>query len=216
MAGLGSQRQPATWRGLPAWRVASGQVWVVVCPERGGKITSLFDVKARREWLVPAPIQPLRALTYGSLWSAYEMCGWDDAFPTLGDCAHPGPGRAADVRLPDHGEVWALPWADETDRADAAVMTSVRGAALRYRLRRKLSVDGPTLRLDYTLDNEGPDPIPFQWAAHPLIGTRPDSEVVTPVPVARGPGSVPRFAPTDAGLGWATVVDRGSGHWLRL
>lgn len=169
MAELGSERQPATWRGLPAWRVASGDVWVVVCPARGAKITSLFDVRGAREWLTTAAPGELRPLTYGALWSAYEMCGWDEVFPTLGECAHPGPGRSTGVRLPDHGEVWSVPWDDETPDDGAHVVCSVSGVALPYRLRRTVRVDGPTLRLDYELTNTGEDPLPFQWVPHLLV-----------------------------------------------
>ena len=215
MAGLGSERQPATWRGLPAWRVASNELWAVVCPERGGKIASLFDVRTGREWLVPAPLRPLRPLTYGSLWSAYEMAGWDEVFPTLGECAHPGPGRATGVRLPDHGEVWALPWTDETPADGAEVVCSVAGAALPYRLRRTLSVDGPALRLDYELANDGVDPLPCQWLAHPLIGVRPDTELLVAGDVDLS-GRGLRFAPMDTTVASAIAVDRDSGAWLRL
>jgi hypothetical protein len=189
----------------------------MICPPRGGRISSLFDPHAGREWLVPAPLRPLRAVTHGSLWSAYEMCGWDDAFPTIGDCAHPGPGRATGVRLPDHGEVWSMAWEDETEAVDPggeAVVLSAVGAALPYRLTRRFMIDGPTVRLDYSLANEGADALPFQWAAYPLVLLRPDSEVVTPVPVAAGPGL--RFPAGDEAVEWAAVVDRETGNWLHF
>jgi hypothetical protein len=195
---LGFKREPTTWRGVRAWRLAGARLWAVICPERGAKITSLFDAATGREWLVPAPLRPLRPLTYGALWSAYEMCGWDEVCPTLEECAFPGPGRAAGHRLPDHGEVWAMAWEDESGSAlhDPAAVASVLGAALPYRLRRRAAVeDGDTLVLDYELANGGEDALPFQWAAHPLVTAGPAASI-------------------SVGPGWVMIDDRGT--WLRF
>jgi len=204
LAASGFQREPAAWRGLPAWRLAAARLHVVVCPSRGAKITSLFDAATGRQWLVPPPLDPLRPLTYGALWAAYEQCGWDEVCPTLGECAYPGPGRAAGRRLPDHGEVWALPWEDETAAADndtadgaGAVVTSVRGAALPYRLTRRARLEGDSLILDYLLVNEGDDPIVIQWAAHPRLAPGDGLDVT-------------------GGLDSVTAVDAASGGWLRF
>jgi hypothetical protein len=191
MARRASEPERTTWRGLPAWRLAGDRLWAVFCPERGAKITSLFDARTGREWLVPAPLRPLRALTYGSTWSAYEMCGWDEVFPTLQDCAYPGPGRNEGRRLPDHGEVWCMSWAD-----DGPGGATVVGAALPYRLTRSASVADDRLVLDYALTNDGDDAMPFLWAAHPLISLTAGCDVVV------GPGS-------------AAVLDQGR-SWLRL
>lgn len=195
---MGLGREPTAWLARRAWRLAGDRLRVVVCPERGAKIASLLDTATGREWLVPAPLRPLRPLTYGALWSAYECCGWDEVCPTVAECAYPGAGPAAGRRLPDQGEVWALEWTDETGEDDpAAVVVSVMGAALPYRLRRRATVEGDCLALSYTLDNQGPDPLAFQWAPHPLIAADPDAAVYD-------------------GPGWAAVVDAGSKAWLRF
>lgn len=212
---LGFEREPTTWRGLRAWRLGGARVQAVVCPERGARITSLLDTATGREWLVPAPLRPLRPLTYGAAWSAYEACGWDELFPTVGECAHPGPGRAAGRRLPDHGEVWSLPWEDETEAAaDAAVVASVGGAALPYRLRRRaaLSAAGDGLVLDYSLDNLGDADLPFQWAAHPRLAAGPEAGLASApgwAVVADPDGPLLRFEWDRAEVPWCRVASEG-------
>ncbi len=163
-----AERERGDWRGMPAWRVATGDLWVVVCPGWGGKVVSVFHVPTRRECLAPAPLRPPRTPTYGSLWRSYDLFGWDDAFPTMGECAYPGPGRLAGVRLPDHGEVWSRPWDDESAADSADVVLAIRGMALPYLLRKRLSVDGSAVTLAYELVNEGDEPMPYQYAAFPL------------------------------------------------
>ena len=191
-----AERLEATWRGLPAWRIATDELWTIVCPERGGKITSIFHVPEGREWLAPAPLTQVRPLTYGSLYSSYDMCGWDDAFPTFGECDYPGPGRLAGVRLPDHGEVWSREWEDESGPTGPVVM-SIGGVALPYRLRKRVSVEGAALTLDYDLMNEGDEPMPFQWVGHPMLGRR-------------------FVGDTASGDGWVTAMEVGRPGWLRV
>lgn len=189
MAGLGSNREATTWRALRAWRVASDRLSVVVCPKRGARIVSLLDGATGREWLVQPPGgAPLRPLTYGALWSAYEACGWDEVFPTIGECAHPGPGRAAGRRLPDHGEGWSMAWDD-----DAGAAVSVTGAALPYRMRRTATVKDEVLVLGYRVVNDGPDPLPFQWTTCPRLAGE---------------------AAVESGPGWTRAVDGESGASL--
>ncbi len=94
------------------------------------------------------------------------MSGWDEMFPTISACAYPGPGRTW-VTLPDHGEVWALPW--RLVEAESGRLTlAVEGQALPYRLTRTLAFTAPdTLALHYQLVNLGAMPLPYIWAAHP-------------------------------------------------
>lgn len=192
-----AERREANWRGVPAWRVDAEDLRVLVCPERGAKVMSAFHVSTGRDFLLPAPLRPPRPLTYGSLWTAYDACGWDDAFPTLGECAYPGAGRLAGVRLPDHGEVWSRPWSDHSTDGDAAVALSIQGLALPYLLHKRVAVVDHTLRLDYELLNEGDEAMPFQWAAFPLFARRfIDHE--------------------DGGDGWAGFADTERGAWQRL
>jgi galactose mutarotase-like enzyme len=144
---------------------------VVVLPALGAKLASLRHIPSGREWLVQ-PSSPLVPRAYGSSFVGAEMCGWDELLPTIDPCFSPDTGAP----LPDHGEVWAIPW--RVERADAeGVTTVVDGVALEYRLRRRLVVSGPALRLEYELAVTGDRALSLLWAAHPQFACLPGTAV---------------------------------------
>ena len=77
----------------------------------------------------------------------------------------PDPGKGSD--LPDHGEVWMLPWQD-AGTGDGVIRLSVEGRALPYRLSRSLAFSSHrTVRLSYLLKTWETNP----WAicGHPIL-----------------------------------------------
>jgi galactose mutarotase-like enzyme len=82
--------------------------------------------------------------------------------------------------LPDHGEVWALPWR-LLSQSDESLELQVDGVALPYKLRRELRLrDAKTLDMRYTLENVGPEPFIYLWAAHPLFVVDHKSRIELP------------------------------------
>jgi len=171
---------PTEWRGQPAWALESARLRVVTTPAVGAKIVSIYDKIAGHEWLVAPANRPFGLLAYGAVFTAQDMSGWDEMFPTIKPCAYPQPGPYAGAALPDHGEVWALPW--EVIAADGGALTlGVDGRALPYRLTRTLHLDDPaTLRLSYTATNAGDYPIAALWAAHPQFTATPGTRIRLP------------------------------------
>ena len=172
--------RPIRWQGCDAWALESAQLRVVTIPALGAKVVSLLDKRSGREWLAGPGDRPLRAIAYGASFQEQDVSGWDEMFPTIVACAYPGAGGAHGVVLPDHGEVWALPW--QVEQADEDRLTlSVAGRALPYRLTRTLTCRTPdTLDLHYRLTNLGQDAMPYIWAAHPLFACGAAAEIVLP------------------------------------
>ncbi len=170
-----------TWHELPAWALDTPALRVVTVPELGAKIVSIFDKKAGHEWLIPPGSRPPKPITYGAVFVDQDMSGWDEMFPTINACAYPAAGPYAGARLPDHGEVWALPW--DLIRADAGVLElGVNGRALPYRLTRAMTLsDDHTLRLSYAVINTGDAPFFGLWAAHPQFCVTPQTRIQLPV-----------------------------------
>ena len=184
------------WQGLAAWSVESEQVRAVCVPQLGAKIVSLQDKRNGVEWLAGPGERPLRPVAYGASFEQQDMSGWDEMFPTISACLYPGPGERCGVPLPDHGEVWALPWEVE-EAGDEQVRLGVAGRALPYRLARTIRFAAPdTLALDYRLDNLGDDPLPYLWAAHPQFACGAGGEIYLPAQVTRVCNVLP------AGYGW--------------
>lgn len=156
---------------------------VTIDPVRGGKLTSLRDRRSDREWLVPPGDPDGGAAGYGASFVDADMCGWDEMMPTIVACELPTPAGA--VALPDHGEVWSVPW--RVVRSDPrALTTAVEGMALPYRLERTVRLlDDEGIRLSYRLETAGAAPIPVLWAAHPQLRWLPGCRVELPPEIGR-------------------------------
>jgi hypothetical protein len=216
------------WHGAAALRLASAELSAVVLPGHGAKIASLVQLPSGREWLAQ-PDGDLPAPRYGASFADAELCGWDECLPTIDACVSPETGAA----LPDHGEVWALPWRVEAE-GPGLLTTSVEGVALPYRLRRTLVIAGASLRLAYELSAESR--LSLLWAAHPQFAANRGTTVhvavdevleTQPGPVATVPWApaaatdLPRgrsrklYVPPDVRVGSAELRDP-DGAWLRL
>lgn len=176
---------PTTYYGLDAFLLQGDGLAVTVVPQLGAKIVSLLDKHNGLEWLAGPGTRPVKPLAYGAAFEKQDMSGWDEMFPTISACPYPGAGPAHGAALPDHGEVWSLPWALE-DATDKELRLSVSGRALPYRLERTLAFTAPdTLALHYDLVNLGENPLPYIWAAHPQFACGAGAQVVLPPPVTQ-------------------------------
>ena len=169
-----------SYHGYQSLELENAALRVVVVPDAGAKIVSLFDKRAGREWLVtPEQSNPFRAWPVGTEYNPNQCGGWDEMFPTILACAYPGEGPYCGAELPDHGEAWALPWADAGSTPERIAL-ELTGRALPYRLRRVLSLDGDALIMDYMLENCGEAEFAYLWASHPQFACEPGATIVLP------------------------------------
>jgi galactose mutarotase-like enzyme len=174
----------SAWHNLSAWTLENDAMRVVIVPKLGAKIASIYDKRVKREWLIPPTHTPIRPIPYAASFSDYDMNAWDEMFPTIIPVSYPVDGAYKGRMLPDHGEVWALPWAKESGGPGELVL-SVHGIALPYRLERAASLESPsTLRLRYSVTNLGSETMPYLWAAHPLFAVDEQTEIVLPSQVS--------------------------------
>jgi galactose mutarotase-like enzyme len=229
-----------TFRGEPGVALRGDDIEVVVLPRRGAKIASLRHRSSGREWLE----QPIGKLAdppiYGSAFTDAEMFGWDEMIPTITGASYPD-GEYCGTPLPDHGEVWTLPW--ETSLAGEALVCSTIGRVLPYRVTRTMITKGGRLRLEYELSATGSTPLWLLWAAHPQFAVdRRSTRIVLPADVRQLLDVWPRIEPgqvrwpspdveslnglpsgtgrklyalPDAKIGTVGLVDE-DGAWLRL
>jgi hypothetical protein len=180
-----------SWHGLAAWTLENETLRTVVVPELGAKLVSLFDRRSQREWLAGPGARAVRRVPYGAPFHEQDLSGWDEMFPTIVACAYPGPGARRGTPLPDHGEVWALPWTLEAATA-ARLTLSVEGRALPYSLTRTVEfVAADTLQLQYRLVNLGQDAMPYIWAAHPQFACGTAAEIIFPPQVTAVVNTIP-------------------------
>lgn len=149
------------------------QVW----PQFGGRISSLIDKADGYDLLFSYPEELPTRSPYGSSYAASWHAGWDECFPAVASgpyTGHPYDG----IVVPDHGEIWSLP--TTAVPTNNGITTVWNGLRFGYRLTRKLSLDGPNIRLHYALVNLAPFPFCFVWALHPLLGMEKPVELKLP------------------------------------
>ena len=228
------------WRGEPGIALISDEIEVVVLPRRGAKIASLRYPRTQREWLEQPAGELGTPPGYGSGFTDAPMFGWDEMVPTIISCLYPD-GQYQGTPLPDHGEVWTLPW--ETGPAGEALVCSTEGRVLPYRMTRTMRVDGSRLQMAYELAATESMPLWLLWAAHPqfvveghgtrivlppavsqLVDVTPGRKPETirwPSPDAESSLGLPRgvgrklYLPPDAPVGTAGLID-ADGTWMRL
>jgi galactose mutarotase-like enzyme len=159
-----------------------------VLPDHGAKVASLVYKPSQIELLWQNPSTTFLRCSYGDPYTAGEMAGFDEMFPTICECDHPAPPWRGIV-APDHGEVWSLPW--ECRVEGEAVALTVRGVRFPYRLSKTLALDGACLRSRYEAENLCPLPFDFIWAAHPLFNAVEGMEIVVPAGLGAIVNSVP-------------------------
>ena len=167
-----SEVQTIDWQGLAGLKLENERLRIVVLPEMGAKIVSLFDKAYQHEWLVP-PMRPLRMVGYGADFVAQDMSGWDEMMPTINRCTWAGED------LPDHGEIWGIPWTVEADSSSLSAW--VAGRAFPYRFSRSITLEGEaSLVFRYTVHNTGPADLPYLWAAHPQFAADENTRILLP------------------------------------
>ena len=151
---------------------------VQLIPDLGGKISS---IRWRgRELLAANPRKPLRPAHYAASYAAYDASGFDECFPTIGPCRYPEfPWEG--VELPDHGELWSLPWAYQIQ--NDALQLQVHGVRLPYTFARSISfADNGAIRFHYQLANLTRFPLQYLWSSHPLLAPQAGMRILLPEP----------------------------------
>lgn len=199
---------PTIWHTLPALCLESDLTRVVIVPELGAKIVSLFDKTHQHEWLAP-PMRPLKPTSYGANFVSQDMSGWDEMLPTINACDYQG------IHLPDHGEVWSIPWQVE-QTADAAIL-SVNGVALSYRLTRSAAlVASNCLELQYSLANTGDRSFQYLYAAHPQFNADEYTRLVLPSDITQMINVIqddPAWGASGNLHAWPQAIDRNGLSW---
>ncbi len=181
-------KRRATWHGFAAVALENGSLRVVMVPELGGKIASIYDCVTGFEWMAGPGNRSVRPATLGAAYTEYDMSGWDEMFPTISSCVYPEPGPYTGQALPDHGEAWSLPWAFGEGVAEGLeegpedeVSLTVAGRVLPYRLTRRLRLGRERkMTIEYTLVNLGEEAFAYLWTPHPQFACGEGGRLVLP------------------------------------
>jgi len=165
----------------------NGKLRAVVLPAWGAKTISLVH-RGGGETLWQNPSPAFARTGYGESYDRGEFAGFDEMFPTISRCYYESAPWAG-VELPDHGEVWTIPW-KYTMEPDSVSLT-VRGTRLPYTLKKTVSLEGERLVMQYAAANQSEFPLDFIWAAHPLFNATEGMRFIVPAGMRKIINAVP-------------------------
>ena len=197
----GSAGSPATaswgtWKGERAVVLENDHLRAVLLPDWGAKTISLVHRPSGYETLWQNPAAAFARTGYGASYGDGEFAGFDEMFPTISRCFYESPPWAG-VEVPDHGEVWTIPW--EAALGDGEATFSVSGVRFPYRLDKTVYLDGDRLVARYVAFNASNAPLDFIWAAHPLFNASEGMKFIVPAAMREVINAVP--GPTLGGYG---------------
>jgi len=168
----------ASYKDQQGVMIDTGILEAVILPGRGANLASLIYKPAGKQLLSQRPGTCYQVQPYAGNYVAAENAGMDDMFPTIDACVceqFPWQG----VQLPDHGEVWSLPWQAEPD--DDGLSLRVHGVRLPYTLEKRFSAPDPSvIKIEYRLTNHTAFEFDYLWAAHAMFASEEGAEVVVP------------------------------------
>ena len=175
---MGTVIEPSRYKDQEALTLRSSLLAAQIIPHVGSTMCSLRWLPSGLELLRQRPGERYRAGTYGGSFVDAERAGFDEMLPTIDACfcdQEPWKG----VEMPDHGELWSIPW--ECDVEEGAIVLRVSGVRFPYEIEKRVrfSAEG-TLRIDYRLGNRSSFDFPFLWAAHPDFALAADAELELP------------------------------------
>ena len=184
-------------QGFAVYGLRSERVELRVVPELGARVASLRDLRTGREWMWHPPGElKLFRNAFGDPFINSTLAGLDECLPTLAACEWKG------RQIPDHGEVWALPWrVDEAAFEECKIAASVKTPVSPFAFERAISLSENMVTFSYHLTNTGRESEEFVWTVHPLLTLEEGDRMELP-------GEVAGFR-VDGGSG-APVLDRGS------
>jgi hypothetical protein len=176
MKALTNQFAVRRLQGFAVHVLNNGEVELVVVPELGAKIISLKNLRTGREWLWHPP-EGLKLFNnqVRDDFSTSPLVGIDECFPTIEPCSWQG------RELPDHGEVWSVPWQVDGGAWENGVLkTKVCLRVSPFEFERTIELQGGEVRIGYQVNNLGPMEENFLWAMHPLLRLEAGDELELP------------------------------------
>lgn len=206
-------QQAAIDHALEAHILENDFLRVVVLPAAGGRIWQVTDKLTGTDLLWNNPAIAPSLLPPGSSYDESWSGGWDDLFPN--DEA----AEFAGLQLPDHGELWTVPWTlhrPEKRTGAGEFVLSCRTGISNFIVEKRLSLAAGErgFAVAYKLTNRGDLRLPFLFKLHPAFAVDEGDRIDLPCKEAV---LEPEFPGTLAGerFDWPYAAHDGSRSDLR-
>lgn len=156
-----------TYKGIEALAIENENYQAIFLPQQGAKLCSLKCLNDEKEFVYQGKTKEYRLAEYGVGYLDGECAGVDEMFPNIDEFFYdeePWKG----THLPDHGEMWALPW--HMEYQPDKIIFSNYGVKLPYQLIKQISWENcNTLNIKYKVLNLSPFRMDYIWAAHMML-----------------------------------------------
>lgn len=149
---------------------------IKVLPSLGFKMASIVYKPKEKEFLFQPTKGKYEVPEYGDSFEKYDTSGLDEMMPTVERCLYPE-GKLKGRILPDHGDVWSLPW--DTELLEDMIIGSVKLKSLPLEFTKSISFkEKNIIRMDYKVKNLSDTDIHYIWALHGLNVFDDDTEFI--------------------------------------
>lgn len=171
------------YKDISVIRMESDAIALTIIPESGAKLQSIVDRKTGQEILFQSKRERFRRAAYGDSFPLGDMSGFDEVFPTIDECFYPaGPWKG--TLIPDHGELWTLPWDCVVE--NGSLRLSVHGVKFPYRMEKRVEfLRDDCFRMSYRVENFSDFDLTSIWCPHPFFSADEHSRVILPPSVKR-------------------------------
>jgi hypothetical protein len=146
--------------------IESENIKLSIIPDIGFKVASIIYKPKQKEFLFQPTLGKYDIPSYGDDFEKYDTSGMDEMLPTIDRCTYPI-GKFKGRELPDHGDLWSVPW--YVSIIDNKVIGSVNLRSLPLQFIKTISFENPnTIRMDYKVKNLSSENIYYLWALHGL------------------------------------------------
>ncbi len=167
------------YKGLDAWTLENDALRLTFLPGYACKMASLINKKTGREWLFQSNNDTLRVPEYGASFAEYDSSGFDEVFPSIDACPYPD-GSWHGMPIPDHGEVWAMPWESIHSPDDLAAKAIVQSQTLPYVFSKNIMLRNNEVLFEYRVENTSDEDFKFIWTPHCLLACSPATRLLIP------------------------------------
>ena len=215
--------QETSVNGLSALTLETNHLLMQIIPCLGAKVISLQRRATKREFLWRHPDRELRPASYGAPFDQFDISGWDECFPSIGEVVYPlEPWKG--IVVPDHGELWTLPW--QWRLHEDALQMWTHSVRFGYHFERTFHFDAveageadcSQIAIHYKVTNPTPFPLHALWSMHPFFDVTPTSQVMLPAGVRMRIeiSSQERVGHFLAEIPWPTTMDHHSNQLVDL
>ena len=135
-------------------------------PELGFKIASIVYKPLEKEFLFQPTKRKYKIPNFKDDFSKYDTSGFDEMLPTVDACLYPE-GEFKGAYLPDHGDLWTLPFDVKVEGEKLAGRANLKSLPLSFE--KKISIkDETTIEMEYKVKNLGDKRLYYLWTLHGL------------------------------------------------